>query len=95
MNTYIERIADQPLPLLDMRTLPTQVNDFSKGLLRSFLAVTVRFSSDRFYKDDRAGAVEFYKTSAQDILFSQIAEPTGNLEVLQSFCLLCLSEIAG
>ncbi|KAK4938519.1 hypothetical protein LTR10_021051 [Elasticomyces elasticus] len=86
-------IADQPLPLFDVATLHTQVGRFSAGLLNAFLAVTVRFSKDGFYEGVTMKAVEFYENSARNILFKQIAEPTGSLDLLQSFCLLCLSEI--
>ncbi|KIX02733.1 uncharacterized protein Z518_08675 [Rhinocladiella mackenziei CBS 650.93] len=93
-NVYIERIADQPLPLFDVKTLPFRVTRFSPGLLRSFLALTVRFSNHDFFKDVKSTAVDFYKASSRTALFTQIAEPTGSLDVLQSFCLLCLGEIA-
>lgn len=63
--------------------------------MNAFLAITVRFSTDEFFEDARTNAVEFYKNAARNILFRQVAEPTGSLDVLQSFCLLCLSEIYG
>jgi hypothetical protein len=92
---YIHTIADQPLPLFDVEMLPEQATKFSSAVLASFLALTVRFSTDDFFKDVRSQAVEFYKSSARDLVFKQIAEPTGSVDVLQSFCLLCLSEIFG
>jgi len=75
--------------------LPAQALKFPPALLRSFLALTIRFSDDDFYRGRRSAAVEFYKTSASDMLFKQVAEPTGSLDVLRAFCLLCLSEIEG
>jgi len=92
---YKERIASQPLPLFDTATLSHLVLKFSQALLYSFLALTVRFSDDAFFQNCRCQAVNFYKNSARVLLFSQIAEPTGSLELIQSFCLLCLNEIEG
>ncbi|OAP60439.1 hypothetical protein AYL99_05441 [Fonsecaea erecta] len=94
VKVYIGRIADQPLPLFDIKRLPLSSQKFSRGLLRSFLALTVRYSDSDFYGGARSRAVEFYKTSASEILFAQASEPSGDLETLQAFCLLCLSEIA-
>ncbi|OQV07892.1 Fungal specific transcription factor domain-containing protein [Cladophialophora immunda] len=94
VRLYIDRIADQPLPLFDIKSLPSSAPQFSRGLLRSFLALTVRYSNIDFFRNARTRAVEFYKNSASEILFAGAAEPTGDLEALQAFCLLCLSEIA-
>ncbi|KAI1618688.1 hypothetical protein EDD36DRAFT_39323 [Exophiala viscosa] len=93
VDLYKEKIADQPLPLFDVAILQAQVGKFSAGLLDSFLAITARFSTDGFFEGVTTKAVEYYKSSAWNTLFRQVAEPTGSLDVLQSFCLLCLSEI--
>ncbi|OAL32568.1 hypothetical protein AYO20_07878 [Fonsecaea nubica] len=95
VKLYLERIADQPLPLFDVKRLPSRAQKFSRGLLRSFLALTVRYSDSDFYSNSRSRAVDFYKNSASELLFAQAAEPSGDLETLMAFCLLCLSEIAG
>jgi hypothetical protein len=95
VKVYVDRIADQPLPLFDVRTLPDIVQKFSNGLLRSFLALTIRYSKDSFFDDSQSNGAAFYKNSASEMLFAQVAEATGDLELLQAFCLLSLSEIAG
>jgi hypothetical protein len=92
---YIERIADQPLPLFDVRTLAIAAQKFSKPLLGAFLALTVRYSALDFYDGVQSTAAEFYRSSASERLFASLAEPTGDLETLQAFCLLCLCDIAG
>ncbi|KIY01034.1 uncharacterized protein Z520_03700 [Fonsecaea multimorphosa CBS 102226] len=94
VKLYIDRIADQPLPLFDIKSLPFSVEKFSRRLLRSFLALTVRYSDSDFYSRIRSPAAEFYKNRASEELYARAAEPTGDLETLQAFCLLCLSEIA-
>ncbi|KIW85378.1 hypothetical protein Z517_00768 [Fonsecaea pedrosoi CBS 271.37] len=94
VKLYIDRIADQPLPLFDVKRLPSRAQKFSRGLLRSFLALTVRYSDSDFYSNGRFRAVDFYKNSASELLFAQAAEPSGDLDTLMAFCLLCLSEIA-
>ncbi|KIW95567.1 uncharacterized protein Z519_04152 [Cladophialophora bantiana CBS 173.52] len=93
VQLYIDRLADQPLPLFEIKSLPLSVQKFSRGLLRSFLAVTVRYSDSDFFRGSQSRAVEFYKNSASEILFAQAAEPTADVDALQAFCLLCLSEI--
>ena len=95
VKLYIDHIADQPLPLFDIETLPATVQKFSKGLLRSFFALLVRYADHEFFGNAQSRAAEFYKESASTMLFTQVAEPTGDLEVLQAFCLLSLSEIVG
>jgi hypothetical protein len=95
VKLYVDRIADQPLPLFEIQTLSGSVRRFSKHLLRSFLALTVRYSDDGFFASGRSHAVEFYKVSASKTLYAQAAEATSDVDVLQAFCLLCLSEIAG
>ncbi|OCT51150.1 hypothetical protein CLCR_08205 [Cladophialophora carrionii] len=93
VKLYVDQIADQPLPLFDIRTLSCSVQKFPKSLLRSFLALTVRYSDDDFFSSCRSDAVEFYKTSASKALYARAAEATGDVDVLQAFCLLCLNEI--
>ena len=66
----------------------------SKALRRSFLALTVRYTDHNFFCGAQTRASDFYKTSASEILFAQAAEPTGDLEILQAFTLLCLTEIS-
>lgn len=95
VKLYIDQIADQPLPLFDSRSLQSTISKCSEGLKRSFLALTVRYSNSDFFKDARSLAADFYKNSAAETLFAQSAEPNGDIETLQAFCLLCLSEIAG
>ncbi|EXJ58182.1 hypothetical protein A1O7_05607 [Cladophialophora yegresii CBS 114405] len=94
VKLYVDQIADQPLPLFHIQSLSRSVRTFPKPLLRSFLALTVRYSDDQFFRCGRSNAVEFYKASASKALYAQAAEPTSDAEVLQAFCLLCLSEIA-
>ncbi|ETI22844.1 hypothetical protein G647_06921 [Cladophialophora carrionii CBS 160.54] len=95
VKLYVDQIADQPLPLFDIQTLSYRVQKFPKSLLRSFLALTVRYSDDDFFRSGRSNAVEFYKTSASKALYARAAEAIGDVDVLQAFCLLCLNEIEG
>lgn len=95
VKLFVDKIADQPLPLFDTKTLEYKVHSFPTGLLRSFLALTVRFSDDDFFKNARSRAVEFYKRSAREITFNQIAEPINSLDILQACCLVSLGEIEG
>lgn len=57
--------------------------------------MTVRYTDDLFYSGVRHRAVEYYARTAREMLFAQIAQSNGSLEVLQALCLLCLSDIAG
>ena len=95
VRLYTDRVADQPLPLFDPRALPNTIRKWSKGLLNSFLALTAKYSDHEFFGNAPASAAEFYKKSASNILFAQVAESNADLEVFQGFCLLCLSEIYG
>ncbi|KIW66663.1 hypothetical protein, variant [Phialophora macrospora] len=94
VRLYVNRIADQPLPLFDIQKLSGSVQRSSKHLLRSFLALTVRYSDDDFFGSARSNVVEFYKASASKLLYAHAAEANSDVDVLQAFCLLCLSEIA-
>ncbi|KAK5279097.1 hypothetical protein LTR40_008282 [Exophiala xenobiotica] len=93
VTLYAERISDQPLQLFDVSTLRSQAEEFSGALLDSFLALTVRFSHDQFFEGIQSKAVEFYKSSARDVLFRRAAEPTVSLGILQALCLLGMAEI--
>lgn len=97
VNVYQERVHCQPIQLFDIESLRSEVGSFSTVLLRSFLALTSKYSDDDFFKDSKAAAVEFYMQSSRDLLFARIGEPTasGSVELLQAFCLLNLCDIAG
>lgn len=95
VSIYQERVHCQPLPLFDLESLPSQVGRFSTVLLRSFLALTIKYSDDDFFKDSKSTAVEFYMQSSRELLFAQIVDSNGSVDLLQSFCLLSLCDIAG
>lgn len=64
-------------------------------LLRSFLALTVKYSDDDFFKDSKTAAAEFYMRSSRELIFTQMAEPTAAVNILTACCLLSLRDIAG
>ena len=61
----------------------------------SFLAFDYTFFDDALFSQDRAQAVEYYKSSASKLLFPQTAYPTVSLDVMRTFCLVSLNEIEG
>lgn len=95
VDIYKERLHCQPLPLFDIKDLPSQVGKFPTVLLRSFLAVTVKYSDDEFFKDCKTAAVEFYMQSSRELIFAQLGDPGASVDLLQACCLLALYDIAG
>ncbi|KAK5052608.1 hypothetical protein LTR84_002473 [Exophiala bonariae] len=63
-------------------------------LLRSFLALTVKYSDDDFFKDSKNAAVEFYIRSSRELIFSQMGDSNAAVNVLTACCLLSLHDIA-
>ncbi|KAI9930110.1 hypothetical protein MW887_011920 [Aspergillus wentii] len=94
VEIYKAKLHLQPLPLFDMDGLSAQVSRFPQFLLRSFLAVTLLFSGHPFYGTSKADAIEFYVRSSRETTISLAAECTPSLEVIQSLCLLTLSDIS-
>lgn len=64
-------------------------------LLRSFLALTVKYSDDEFFKDSKTVAVEFYMQSSRELVFAQLGDPSASVDLLQACCLLALYDVAG
>ena len=95
VELYAERVNPQTVSLFNLETLQYRLDNSGSVLMWSFLAMTVRYSDDPFYSGLRQRAVDYYARTARDMLFAQIAQSNGSLEVLQALCLLCLSDIAG
>ncbi|KIV90094.1 hypothetical protein PV10_07436 [Exophiala mesophila] len=94
VELYAERVNPQTVSLFNLETLQYRLDNSGPVLIWSFLAMTVRYTDDPFYTGMRQPAVEYYARTARDMLFAQIAQSNGSLEVLQALCLLCLSDIA-
>jgi hypothetical protein len=92
-KVYLSKVADQPLVLFDAQSLADQIARSSKALLYSFLALTARYSAESFFSGSKSEAAQGYTTSASKLLFAQACDPTGDVQVLQAFCLLTLCHI--
>lgn len=94
MNVYISKIHCQPLPLFDTFSIESDAIEWPRCLLLSLIAVTSRLSPDvmpGWTANDRR---DCYKKARRELMI-RVAEDVGHLEVLQSFCLLILEDIAG
>lgn len=95
IEIYRSRLHSQPLPLFNPDSLHEHVARFPQFLLKCFLAAVLPFSEHSFYDSSKSDAMEFYVRSAREAVIPRATEGTGAAELLQSLCLLTLSDIAG
>lgn len=94
VNVYISKIHCQPLPLFETLGLESDATGWPRCLVLSLIAVTSRLSPDvmpGWTANDRR---DCYKKARREVMI-RVAEDIGHLEILQSFCLLILEDIAG
>ncbi|KAF4455752.1 hypothetical protein F53441_1951 [Fusarium austroafricanum] len=94
IEIYRVKFHLQPLQLFKPSDLKDFLTSAPRFLLYSFLALTVRHSTDDFFKGQEVQAVEFYASSAQQEVAVLASQGIPKLEIVQALCLLVLADVA-
>lgn len=94
-DVYRSFVHLQPLPLFDEDQLRGEITEQRgrKYLLHAFCALTLAFSDHELYGDKRSELVAGFAESARHMVLPLAAEGSSRLDVLQTLCLLALTEI--
>ncbi|KAF2015160.1 hypothetical protein BU24DRAFT_452026 [Aaosphaeria arxii CBS 175.79] len=93
VGVYNTEIAIKPLPLFKIEGLCSRIQMCSQPLRRSFLALTLQFSSHPFFRGRDVECAELYASSAYADLVPIALEGPTDLDVVQSLCLLVLHDL--
>lgn len=94
INVYISKIHCQPLPLFEIFNLDSDTKRWPHHLLLSLVVITSRLSPDVMPEWSAKERRDCCRKARREVMI-KLAEDIGHLEILQSFCLLILEEIAG
>jgi len=92
---YETTVHLQPLPLFELDSLRTKLQNAPQYFLHSFLALMLQFSTHDFYHKSHSAATKFYSRSAAATTQRLAAEGKPRVEVIQALCMLALKYIAG
>lgn len=95
IEIYRVKLHLQPLQLFSISELKDTLASAPRYLLYSFLALTVRYSTNEFFNGKQAKAVELYGSSAQQEVAILASQGMPKLEIVQALCLLVLVDVAG
>ncbi|KAF4341228.1 hypothetical protein FBEOM_4826 [Fusarium beomiforme] len=93
IDIYRVKLHLQPLQLFTLPELKDSLISGPRYLLDSFLALTVRYSTHDFFRDQQAKAVEYYASSAQHEVTVLASHGIPKLEIVQALCLLVLVDV--
>lgn len=91
---YISKIHCQPLPLFETLTLKSDATVWPRYLLSSLIVITSRLSPDVMPGWSPKERRDCHREARRELMI-KVVDNVGHLEILQSFCLLILEEIAG
>ncbi|KAF4972206.1 hypothetical protein FSARC_1188 [Fusarium sarcochroum] len=94
VQVYGTTVHLQPLPLFELDSLSTKLQNAPQYFVHSFLALMLEFSTHEFYHNSHSEAARFYSRSAAATTQRVAAEGNPRAEVIQALSMLALKDIA-
>jgi hypothetical protein len=95
VNVYRTKLHLQPLPLFGLEGLSDRLAESSPFLRWSFLALCLNLSPPVLSAGQEPDAGQRYSRMSHQTVVRLASEGTATLEVLESLCLLALSDMIG